>query len=558
MKLKFKFKFIASLVLILPFLFMASSCEELLADLDDEDVEQVYENLGWWGMEDEDTESIEDGISFGSGDLPSKVDISGNMPPVGNQGQYGTCVAWAVGYGHKTYMEAVENNRTTADLSNTAYQFSPKYLFWAIPSGSKNDDCNGTGFQPAYDVMLSKGIAQESVVPYTDLGDCSGSTTSAWDNNADDYLIENYREIDVDKATIKQYLAQGRAVVFGAKLGDDFMNWNSSSILYSDTYGYSGQHAYHAMILTGYDDSKGTNGAFRVLNSWGTGWGDNGYIWVDQNFFVGSGGDFAFCAFVAQNAANTAPDLDDPEDGMDVMAWELSDELNVDNPDPDGRNRTARYDVYNSGNEPILASEDWNILYVYYNAYDANDYGIILYDYYSDDYADQANGMPDNWSLDSDGDGVGNWYNYVDVPASQSVAQALYDDPDARFRWDYTMPEITGEYYLVIIADGYDVLKEVNEENNYFYLTDTNGEPIQITNGVIQDPLMDNSKSGVVPPKKFGPSEKPTVRTEKNLNAYTTKEITAMIKNRKETGDIQRKAMQYVNKNSYPKKVEKR
>jgi len=554
MKLKFKFKFIASLLLILPFLFMASSCEELLADLDDEDVEQVYENLGWIGMDEEDTESIEDGISFGSGDLPSKVDISGNMPPVGNQGQYGTCVAWAVGYGHKTYMEAVENNRTTADLSNTAYQFSPKYLFWAIPSGSKGGDCGGTGFQPAYDVMLSKGIAQESVVPYTDLGDCSGSTSS-WDSDASYYKIENYREIDVDKATIKQYLAQGRAVVFGAKLGDNFMGWNSSEILYSDTYGYSGQHAYHAMTLTGYDDSKGTNGAFRVLNSWGTGWGDNGYIWVDQNFFVGSGGDFAFCAFTAQNKPTTDPDPDDDNsaddlaNGMDVMAWELNDYDNG-----GGKERVAKYNVFNSGNQEIKASEDWNILYLYYNAYDANDYGIILYDYYSDDHGS----LGQDGELTSGGDGIGNWWNYINVPAGQSVAQALYGGSDARFSWPYTMPSITGEYYLVIIADGYDVLKEVDEENNYFYLTDTNGEPIQITNGVIQDPLMDNSKSGIVPPKKFGPSERPTARTENNLNAYTTDEITAMIKNRKETGDIQRKAMQYVNKNSYPKKVEKR
>lgn len=554
--MKFKFKLIASLALIIPFLILASSCEELLEDLEEEDTEEIYENLGWIGIEEEDTESIEDAINFGSGNLPSSADISDRMPPVGNQGQYGTCVAWAVGYGHKTFMEAVENDRTTSDLSNTDYQFSAKYLFLAIPSGSKGTDCGGTGFQPAYDVMLEKGIAQESKVPYTDLGDCSGSTSS-WDSDAAFYKIENYREIDVDKSIIKQYLAQGRAVVFGAKLGDDFMNWNSSSILYSDTYGYSGQHAYHAMILTGYDDNKGTNGAFRIQNSWGTGWGDNGHIWIDQDFFVGNNGDFAFCAFAAQNKASTDPDpdddndVDDPEDGMDVMAWELNDYSNPDSNDE--RDRDAKYNVFNSGSEDISATEDWNILYVYYNAYDAEDYGIILYDYYSDDHGSYG----DDGQLD-EGDGVGNWYNYIDVPAGQSVAQALYGEADSRFSWRYTMPQITGEYYLVIIADGYDVLSEVNEENNYFYLTDINGEPISISDGIIQDELMNNSKSAVQPPKKFGASDRPTARTEKNLNAYTPEEITAMLKNRKATGDIQRKATQYVNKNSYPKRIEKR
>ena len=43
------------------------------------------------------------------------------------------------------------------------------------------------------------------------------------------------------------------------------------------------QHAYHAMALSGYDDSKN---AFRVRNSWGEEWGDNGSIWVDYEFFI--------------------------------------------------------------------------------------------------------------------------------------------------------------------------------------------------------------------------------------------------------------------------------
>ena len=35
-----------------------------------------------------------------------------------------------------------------------------------------------------------------------------------------------------------------------------FMKWNSSSVLKSDTKDYNGQHAYHAIVVTGYDDSK--------------------------------------------------------------------------------------------------------------------------------------------------------------------------------------------------------------------------------------------------------------------------------------------------------------
>jgi len=387
-----------------------------------EDPLTLEQALGWFGLGGEngdDLAGIEDDINFGQGEVPASVNLSSHFPPIGDQGQYGTCVAWAVGYNHKSYMDAAAADRTTF---NNDQKFSPKYLFWKIPSSQKGADCNGTGFEPAYDIMLSYGISNLATSPYSNLGDCSSSPSSSENTNAANYKIQSYREVEVDKNTLKQYLAQERALSFGAKLGDNFMSWNSSDVHYSDTYGYSGQHAYHAMTLCGYDDNKGTNGAFRVVNSWGTGWGDSGYIWVDYNFFVN---EFAFCAFAATNII-TDPDneegegngvVDDPNSGKDLMAWELYDYDNG-----GGTNRVAKYNAFNSGSEDILASEDWNILYIYYNAYDANDYGIILYDYYSDDNTGGTWTYGGNGDLFDDGDGIGNWWNWVDAPAGYSIA----------------------------------------------------------------------------------------------------------------------------------------
>jgi hypothetical protein len=38
----------------------------------------------------------------------------------------------------------------------------------------------------------------------------------------------------------------------------------------------------HMMTLVGYDDTKA---AWRVMNSWGTGWGDNGFFWLAYETF---------------------------------------------------------------------------------------------------------------------------------------------------------------------------------------------------------------------------------------------------------------------------------
>lgn len=510
----------------------------------------LLDNLGWFGLGGamgDDTTAIENDIYLGSGELPSSVDLSPYFPPIGDQGSYGTCVAWATGYNHKSFLEAWDDNHRTTFNSNQI--FSPKYLFWSIPSSQKGADCNGTGFEPAYDIMISNGVANMASSPYTNLGDCSGSPSNSEHDNAANYKIESYRQVNVDVETLKQYLAQNRALSFGAKLGENFMAWNSDDVIYDDTDTYQGQHAYHAMTLCGYDDNKGNNGAFRVVNSWGTGWGDGGYIWVDYNFFVS--GDFAFCAFAATNVFSNPDEdgdnqVDDPNSGTDLMAWELYD-IQDNNYPGNPRARIAKYNAFNSGTESIPASYDWNILYIYYNANNANDYGIMLFDYYSDDYGNPG----DDGSLDGypEADGDQNWWNYINIPAGESVAQALYGGTDARFSWPYTMPEITGDYYLVIIVDGYDVISEYDESNNYFYLTDSEGGPITFSNGVMQETPAKNFEKNLNP--QIGDtSPKQTARNNQHINTYTTKEIRQLINYRLASGDIKRKAAMYDKSNN--------
>jgi hypothetical protein len=202
--------------IVLGFLIGSSGC-------DPQDPITTDQALGWFGLggtQGDNLATIEDDINFGQGQLPASVDLVANFPPIGDQGQYGTCVAWATGYNHRSYILAKSEGRTS--FSNSQ-MFSPKYLFWAVPAADKGADCNGTGFESAYNVMLSNGIATLQTVPYTDMGDCTGTTTD-WDAEASSWKLQDFREIDVDINTIKEYLSQGRAVSFGAKLGDNFMS----------------------------------------------------------------------------------------------------------------------------------------------------------------------------------------------------------------------------------------------------------------------------------------------------------------------------------------------
>jgi len=542
------------LLIFLAFTFVISSCGLFTED-------NIDLALGWLG-DDENTEEIEDDVNLpnflGTGSMPSSTDLTPYFPPIGDQGQYGTCVAWAVGYNHKSFLEAKVDGRT--NYTSTSQIFSPKDLFWAIDNQYKGEDCNGTNFEYAYDVIQSRGIATIGTVPYTSLGDCSSSPSSSWTSEAGSHTISSYREISVDKDIIKSYLADGRAVVFGAKLGDEFMEYTGGVLDYQ-TYGYTGQHAYHAMILAGYDDSKGTNGAFKVVNSWGTSWGESGIAWVDQDYFCTD--DFCFCAFVATDS-QTDPDtdgdnqVDDPSSGYDLIAWELYDYdyYDVNNPDysDNPRWRTSYYNVYNSGETTLNASDDWSIVYLLYNAYDGDDYQIVLFDYYSDDYGTYgSNDAITDANLTGLFTSQGYWYNYVDVVSGQSVANAVAGS-DSPFSWSYKMPYVTGSYYLVIIADAFDTYAEYDESNNYAYFTADYNEPLEIENGIITNV---STKSGIVlkdsKPVKGQDVDNQTVVSKKNLNAYTTDEITQMIRRDLKSGEIQKKVVMYELNNSINK-----
>lgn len=513
------------------FIILLSFSLLMLQSCDPEDANDLAYDLGWYG--DEDSENIEDdinlGTQFGNGDLPSSVDLLEYFPPLGNQGAYGTCVAWACGYNLRGFLDRKAGGNNT---------YSAKDLFWAIDNSSKGEDCNGTSFQVALDVMVSRGIATESVVPYDGLGDCSSSPEAGWTTNANQNKIENYREIDVDKDEIKGYLANGRAVVFGAKLGDQFMNANSDEVLDFQDYGYTGDHAYHAMILGGYDDSKGANGAFKVVNSWGSGWGDAGYLWVDQNYFVTS--DFCFSAFVGTGQAGDPEDVDASE--YDLTAWMTSDIQDTDFSSPLAR-KLKGYDIYNTGSA-LTADKDWNFVYLYYNAYDADDYNILIFDYYSDDYGDYGeNGKLTDSELQY---GTSNWWNNIDLASGESASEALFGE-DSGFNFAYDMPAtLNGSYYFVCIADGFDVIDESNEENNYFWYTKENGDPFEVVNGVVEST---STKKMAInkQPKQNDPSPSPTAISKRHVNAYSPAEINQMIIAHKESGDLQKKVMQFVN-----------
>ncbi len=105
--------------------------------------------------------------------LPVAVDLSAYMPPVGDQGQQGSCVGWATAYAARAYYaEQVEHR----DTSLAANQPSPAFIFDVIHQG--DESCDGGAMIPDAMKVLEQGAYSLADFPYDDTS-CKRPPTAA-------------------------------------------------------------------------------------------------------------------------------------------------------------------------------------------------------------------------------------------------------------------------------------------------------------------------------------------------------------------------------------------
>jgi hypothetical protein len=67
----------------------------------------------------------------------------------------------------------------------------------------------------------------------------------------------------------------------------DYAQANDTYVVDRPTHGERSRGG-HMVTIIGYDDNKSYNGyvgAFKVINQWGTSWGNAGYTWISYDFF---------------------------------------------------------------------------------------------------------------------------------------------------------------------------------------------------------------------------------------------------------------------------------
>ncbi|WP_315742096.1 MULTISPECIES: C1 family peptidase [unclassified Bradyrhizobium] len=221
-------------------------------------------------------------------ELPPSVDLSADLPPVGDQGHESSCVGWATAY-LKTWQERREEGWSVSD-GDSSHVFSPAFVYNQINHGMDG----GASFIDALRLVSELGAASLDMMPYHP-GDYLSKPSSAALQSATRYRINTWRQVNVqDPRELKAHLNAGYPVLIGALVDDGFMHLPAGQ----SWKGQIGvQRGGHAMLMVGYDDSKN---AFRIVNSWTPSWSEGGFGWIDYNYFPVVVRE----AYVAQDARN--------------------------------------------------------------------------------------------------------------------------------------------------------------------------------------------------------------------------------------------------------------
>lgn len=198
---------------------------------------------------------------------PKSVDLRSKMPPVWDQGQLGSCTAFAL---------------TAAVAFLHGFTGSQLWLYYKerVLEHTTRQDA-GAMIRDGIKVLAKTGLPPENAWPYEPAKFAKRPSTAA-NKAAKQELIGEYRRLTGISAYL-DCLASGSPFVVGITVFDSFE---------SDAVAKTGEVPMpepteamlggHAICVVGYRE----DGSFIVRNSWGPDFGDHGYVYLPHAYLA--------------------------------------------------------------------------------------------------------------------------------------------------------------------------------------------------------------------------------------------------------------------------------
>ena len=355
--------------------------------------------------------------------LPTSVDLSGNFPKPGAQGEQSSCVGWATAYALKSYQEKIE---TGWALNTSSHLFSPSFVYNQINGGQDK----GSYINEALQLIVDTGAATLASMPYSESDYLTQPGPQALQEAAN-YKGRSWSTVD-STSQMKAALANRTPVVIGIPVYTNLYDLVGPDSVYNTISGEN--EGGHAVTVVGYDDNR-YGGAFRIINSWSVNWGDQGYFWIPYAF--GSQGIIqqAYVLEDTENSVTPVPeDPTEPEPAGDLPNLEVMDWSAQYDPRPRGEG-TLQWRVGNTGAGTAPAGANVNLMLSANQDVSSGDIYVV----------------------------------YEDIPFDLAPGEVAYRDEANSIAFNFPDQLADGVYYMALWVDDLNEVAESNERDNVSY-----------------------------------------------------------------------------------------
>jgi len=212
--------------------------------------------------------------------IPTARDYSAETGPVGDQGDTGSCVGWAVAHGLRRWLTG--RGRRAPRLSVRFLWMGTKEIdVWPL---NVINEMAGTSIRSAMKFLNQTGVPLERFYPFDE--ELLRYDFERWNRmleSAHAYRIGRYYSLDDNEAR-EIHLAHGGPFVCGVPVHDNFSRLDPRGVVPEPKGRLRGGHA---VLVVGYDRNRRI---YKFMNSWGAAWGRRGiahltYDWMDEHAF---------------------------------------------------------------------------------------------------------------------------------------------------------------------------------------------------------------------------------------------------------------------------------
>lgn len=203
--------------------------------------------------------------------------------PVSDQGTAGTCVP-------NTMCDGLEILLGIEHGPSKVVQLSRRHLYWVsrYTHGATDMDM-GTYLHAAAWQLQEVGVCPEKYFPYSDKEDdlIVSPPLETYSMASENRVTGHFRIVSRSNQRlddIEQSIRSNHPVPFSTVVTESFMKYSGGGVYGRPSDRSKGRHA---MLMVGVRHRNGKR-EYLWRNSWGTLWGNNGHVWVDEDYVVWS------------------------------------------------------------------------------------------------------------------------------------------------------------------------------------------------------------------------------------------------------------------------------